>query len=187
MRIISGTARGRRIKAPDTPGTRPATDRVREAVFSSIGSIVLDADVADLYAGSGSFGLEALSRGAQSAVFVESSRRALSTLRQNLVSVDLGGDVVGGRVEDFIDTDRRRFDLVFMDPPWELDVTVMEHQLSALDRIVKPGGTVVVSRRHSDSEPRIPENWRVAAVRRYGDTRIFRYEKAEPEDHGEPL
>lgn len=187
MRIIAGRAGGRRIKAPDTPGTRPATDRVREAVFSSIGAVVVGADVADLYAGSGSFGLEALSRGARSAVFVESSRRALTALRQNIAIVGLGGEVVSGRVEDFIETDRRRFDLVFMDPPWEMEVVVMERQLAHLDRMIRPGGAVVVSRRHSDAEPTIPENWRVAADRRYGDTRILRYEKAEPEDDGEPL
>ena len=84
MRIIAGQARGRRLRAPDTKGTRPVTDRVREAVFSSIGSWVEDALVADLYAGSGSFGLEALSRGAQSAVFVERGRKAAKTLRANV-------------------------------------------------------------------------------------------------------
>lgn len=187
MRIIAGRAGGRRIKAPDSPGTRPATDRVREAVFSSIGSVVMGADVADLYAGSGSFGLEALSRGARSAVFVESSRRALATLRQNIETVGLGGEVVGQPVRAFIETDERRFDLVFMDPPWDLEVIVMQADLVLLDRLIRPGGTVVISRRHSDPQPAIPENWRVAADRRYGDTRILRYEKAEPEDHGGPL
>ncbi len=186
MRIIAGTAGGRRIKAPDTPGTRPATDRVREAVFSSLGTVVETADVADLYAGSGSFGLEALSRGARSAVFVESSRRALSALRDNIAAIDLGGEVFGSKVEDFLEFEHRLFDLVFLDPPWDLGTPLMENQLARLDRLIHPGATVVVSRRHTDSRPHIPENWRVAADKRYGDTRILRYEKAEPEDDGEP-
>lgn len=182
MRIIAGRAGGRRIKAPDTRGTRPATDRVREAVFSSIGSSVVDADVADLYAGSGSFGLEALSRGARSAVFVESSRRALVALQGNVSTLDLGGEVVNGTVEAFIPNDHRLFDLVFIDPPWDLETRIVEEQLAGLDRLLRAGAMVVVSRRHTDPLPRIPENWRVAADKRYGDTRIFRYEKVLSED-----
>ncbi len=185
MRIIAGRAGGRRIKAPNTPGTRPATDRVREAVFSSLGTAVPGADVADLYAGSGSFGLEALSRGARSVVFVESSRRALATLEDNIAMVGMGGEVVRGRVEDFVAVGGRLFDLVFMDPPWEVEVSVMQSMLAGLDGLVRPGATVIVSRRHSDPEPGIPENWRVAANKRYGDTRILRYEKDETEDDGE--
>jgi 16S rRNA (guanine966-N2)-methyltransferase len=77
MRVIAGKAKGRRLAAPETLDTRPVTDRVKEAVFSSIGDWVVDADVADLYAGAGSFGLEALSRGARSALFVENGKRAL--------------------------------------------------------------------------------------------------------------
>lgn len=187
MRIIAGRAGGRRLKAPDTRGTRPATDRVREAVFSSIGSFVVGADVGDLYAGSGSFGLEALSRGARSAVFVESSRRALVALRDNVSSLQMGGEVVNGTVEGFIPNAQRLFALVFMDPPWDLETGIVEQQLVGLDRLLRAGGMVIVSRRHSDAEPRIPENWRVAADKRYGDTRIFRYEKDVTEDDGEPL
>jgi hypothetical protein len=98
MRIIAGKAKGRRLSAPDGPGTRPVTDRVKEAVFSSIGDWVEDADVADLYAGSGSFGLEALSRGARSAVFVENGFRAIEALKRNISSVALGGEVFSGKV-----------------------------------------------------------------------------------------
>ena len=162
--------------------TRPVTDRVREAVFSSIGGWVVGANVLDLYAGSGSFGLEALSRGADTATFVESARKALTALRSNVEAVGLGGAIVRGRVEDFLAECDERFHLVFMDPPWPQDTAVMERQLVELDRLLYPGAEVVVSRRHSDRAPEIPENWRVAANKRYGDTRILRYEKAESED-----
>lgn len=177
MRIIAGQARGRRLKGPDTMGTRPATDRVREAVFSSIGGWVEDAAVADLYAGSGSFGLEALSRGATSAVFVENGRKALAALRDNVETLGLGGVVVDMSVEDYLRRAEDDFHLVFMDPPWDQDTAVMDRQLAALDRLVVVNGEIIVSRRHSDRVPEYPENWRVATDKRYGDTRILRYEK----------
>lgn len=184
MRVIAGTAGGRRLKSPDTSGTRPATDRVREAVFSSIGDRVVDAVVADLYAGSGSFGLEALSRGAQTAVFVERGRKALEALRHNVKAIGLGGTVVAGAVADYLDHANHRFHLVFMDPPWDQPSSQMEEDLARLDRLLLAGGEVVVSRRHTDEVPTPPENWRVAAEKRYGDTRIIRYEKVDHNDDG---
>jgi 16S rRNA (guanine966-N2)-methyltransferase len=184
MRIIAGKAGGRRLKSPDTTGTRPATDRVREAVFSSIGSWVDDAVVADLYAGSGSFGLEALSRGASSAVFVESGRKALQALRHNVEMVGLGGSVIEGTVEGYLKRANHRFHLVFMDPPWSKPIDQMEAELAGLDRLLLPNGEVVTSRRHHDLVPQPPKTWRVAADKRYGDTRIIRYEKVEDDDHG---
>jgi 16S rRNA (guanine966-N2)-methyltransferase len=182
MRIIAGTARRRRIRAPDTTGTRPVTDRVREAVFSAIGSWVEGAVVADLYAGSGSFGLEALSRGAESVVFVENGRKALIALRSNIESVALGGSVFDTSVQSFLTRSDDRFHLVFMDPPWDQDTGIMERDLTRLDRFLLPSAEVVVSRRHSDRIPDVPENWRVATDKRYGDTRILRYEKVESEE-----
>ena len=179
MRVIAGKAKGRKLKAPDTDATRPATDRVREAVFSAIGGWVDGATVADLYAGSGSFGIEALSRGAKSAVFVESGNKALIALRDNLDVVGLGGRVVAGTVQDYLVHSDERFHLVFMDPPWSHHSEQVETQLAALDPLLVPNAEVVVSRRHSDPVPRNPETWRVATNKRYGDTRILRYEKSE--------
>lgn len=184
MRVIAGEARGRKLRAPDSKGTRPATDRVREAVFSSIGSWVVDAVVGDLYAGSGSFGLEALSRGASSAVFVENGRKALQALRRNVAAVGLGGTVIEGSVPDYLARANHRFHLVFMDPPWDQPASRMEEELAALDRLLFPGAEVVVSRRHDDRVPDPPETWRVAAEKRYGDTRIVRYEKVDDDDDG---
>lgn len=184
MRIIAGKAGGRRLKSPDTKDTRPVTDRAREAVFSSIGNWVEDAIVADLYAGSGSFGLEALSRGARSAVFVERGRKALQALRVNIDTIGLGGTVVDGTVQEYLRAANDSFHLVFMDPPWPDPTEQMEAELVSLDRLLLPHAEVVVSRRHTDRAPRTPKNWRVAADKRYGDTRIIRYEKVEDVDDG---
>ena len=182
MRIITGAAKGRRLEAPDTAATRPATDRVREAIFSAIGPWVEDADVLDLYAGSGSYGLEALSRGAATATFVESGRAAVEALRRNVAAVGLGGSVVAQDVDSFLRAPGpRRYHLVFIDPPWDLPTSVVDEQLGALDRLLEPGAEVVVSRRDGDEAPRPPFHWEVATDRRYGDARIHRYAIAPEE------
>lgn len=177
MRIIAGAAKGRRLLAPDTEHTRPATDRAREAVFSSLGGWVEGAEVADLYAGSGSFGLEALSRGARSAVFVEKARTALAALRKNVETLGLGGEVVASDVQSYLERCARTFDLVFIDPPWQMSSLELGEDLAVLDGCLAEEAEIVASRRHTDDLPRTPESWRVAAEKRYGDTRILRYEK----------
>lgn len=175
------------MKAPDTKDTRPATDRVREALFSSLGAVVDGARVVDLYAGSGSLGLEALSRGAASAVFVESGRKAVHALRHNLSAVGLGGELVEGPVRTYLQRSAARFDLVFMDPPWDQPAETMSDEMLLLDRLLDPGAVVVVSRRSGDPAPRAPETWRVAAEKRYGDTKLLRYEKLEADHDDGPV
>ena len=177
MRVIAGKAKGRRLATPAGQGTRPATDRVREAVFSIVGSWVEGARVLDLYAGSGSFGLEALSRGASSATFVENGRHALHALQGNIEKVGLGGTVVAASVPEFLDRSSGPYDLAFADPPWPLSSGELTGVLERLDASLGPSAEVVISRRHSDEEPVHPKNWRVATKKRYGDTKIIRYEK----------
>jgi len=126
MRITGGQARGIPITTGRARQVRPATDRMREAVFSSLGERVAGARVIDLFAGSGSYGLEALSRGASTAMFVEKNPQAVAALQENLKAVlkSLGNPV--GRQANIVRQDALRiagnpvFDLVFMDPPYEL-------------------------------------------------------------------
>ncbi len=178
MRVIAGEFRGRRLVAPDTPNTRPVTDRVKEAVFSSLGDVVVEADVLDLYAGAGNFGIEALSRGARHATFVESGRRALDALRRNLETVGAGdrATVMPTSVERFLDESSGTFDLVFCDPPWPVDSDVLTGILEKLVGRLDQEARVVVSRRATDTIPE-PQGLRIDAERRYGDTRIIRYAK----------
>lgn len=178
MRIITGSAKGRRLVAPDSDATRPATDRVREAVFSALGPWVEDARVLDLYAGSGSYGLEALSRGASSATFVEQAAPAIDALRRNIESLGIGGTVIASTVERFLEAPGSgTYHLVFIDPPWALSTEVIDGQLGLVDVLLEPDGEVVVSRRDGDPAPSPPKPWRVATDRRYGDARIYRYVK----------
>lgn len=174
MRVIAGTHGGRRLVAPDTNDTRPVADRVKESIFSSLGSVVTDARVADLFAGAGSFGIEALSRGAESAVFVENGRKALDALRKNLDSLGLESDVIRRRVEEYVRQPGEVLDLVFCDPPWPLASGAVEEILEALRPRLSDGALIVVTRRASDAVPE-PSGYRIDDERRMGDTRIIRY------------
>lgn len=172
--MISGIHGGRRLRAPDTPDTRPVTDRVKESIFSSLGSFVVQARVVDLFAGAGSFGIEALSRGATSVTFVEKGGRALAALDANLSDLGLSARVVRSSVERWVEENSAEFDLVFCDPPWPLPSVDLADLLDSLASRLAIGALVVVTRRSSDSVPE-PVSLRIDDERRMGDTRIIRY------------
>ncbi|GBD83845.1 ribosomal RNA small subunit methyltransferase D [bacterium BMS3Abin02] len=178
MRIIAGMAKGRRLSGPSGSGTRPMTDRAREALFSSLGDRVVDARVFDLYAGSGSIGLEALSRGARSVVFVERARPALMVLRRNIDDVGLGGTVSTLDVERFLDDVNTDADLVFVDPPYGLSLASVEKVLCKLVPRLTTGADVILHRRVGERPPNVGS---LALVdrHRYGDTVLWRLRKEE--------
>jgi len=178
MRIIAGEAKGRRLAAPRS-GTRPFTGRAKEAVFSSLARFVPNADVLDLFAGSGSLGLEALSRGAASAVFVERDRSAASVLSDNVASVDLGGTVVTLDVVRFLERDRGTYDLVFVDPPYAFADGDVERVLSLVGGRLAPDGRIVLHRRAGGTPPK-SDNLQCTDRRRYGDSEIWILEKEQP-------
>jgi len=178
-RLISGTAGGRRLKVPRT-GVRPTGDRAREGLFNSLGSL-LDlegARVLDLYAGSGALGLEALSRGATAAVFVESGGGVLPVLRANIATVGLpGAVVVPGNVATVVEgAATAAFDLVLADPPYSVDVSEVLGVLRALagNGWLAPDAVVVVERSSREE----PWEWPTPLVgvrdRRYGEA-VLRY------------
>jgi 16S rRNA (guanine966-N2)-methyltransferase len=164
MRVVAGELGGRRLVAPPGTSTRPTTDRVREAIFNSLASTgLLDgALVADLYAGSGAVGIEALSRGAERCTFVERDRAALRALDENLDTLDLversrvvSADAMA--VAPTIDAD-----IVFVDPPYDFDAWN-----DLLERVAAP---VVVAESGAEIDP--PPGWSVLRSRRYGRTRV---------------
>jgi 16S rRNA (guanine966-N2)-methyltransferase len=175
MRIIAGEAKGRRLETPPD-GTRPLTGKAREALFSILDDAIAGAAVLDLYAGSGSFGLEALSRGAADVVFVERDPQAVSVLQVNIDTVGLGGRVEPGDVEGYLGRSSQTFDVVFVDPPWALDDTAVEQVLTLAEPLVDQGGIVVVHRRAGGREP-VSDNLRLTDRRRYGDTELWLYAK----------
>lgn len=180
MRIIAGEARGRRLHSPRGMTTRPMMDRAREALFSSLAPLIPDSAVLDLYAGSGSLGLEALSRGAASAVFVEQGKAALDALRRNVAMIGLGGLVVASDVKRFLENSRDQFDLVFVDPPYAVELASVSEILELIAERVPPGGTVVLHRPDGEDPPDEPANLLSVDERRYGGTRLWRYERKMP-------
>jgi 16S rRNA (guanine966-N2)-methyltransferase len=177
MRIITGSARGRRLVGPPGLETRPPTDRLREALFSSLGRTVEGASTIDLYAGTGSFGLEALSRGAKSATFVERDRRALQALRSNIASVGLGGRVIAGSVENALRRETARYDLAFVDPPYALAGTSVDTVLDLLTGVLDGRATILLRRRRDDGPGAPPGTLRLSNRRRYGDAEVWWYTK----------
>lgn len=179
MRIIAGSAKGRRLDGPKGSSTRPMTGRAREALFSSLGRVVVGARVLDLFAGSGALGLEALSRGARRAVFVEIDRAALVALRHNIEATGLSGTVVRSDVGEWLETRQEpAFDLVFVDPPYSLSLASVTDLIHQLVTIVADGATIVVHRRFGDDPP-APAGLELVDRRRYGDTELFRYQKED--------
>ncbi|WKZ82562.1 MAG: RsmD family RNA methyltransferase [Acidimicrobiia bacterium] len=179
MRIIGGVAGGRRLKGPRSPDTRPMMDRAKEAIFSALGDRVRGAAVLDLYAGSGSLGLEALSRGAASATFVEWGREARAALRDNISAVGLGGEVVAMKVEEFLGRPGPAYDLAFVDPPYALPLPSVEQVLGALSFRLAPGAVAILHRRAGSGEAMPPDGLVAEWRRRYGDADITRLIKEE--------
>ena len=178
---MGGDLGGRRIAVPQGrsgKGTRPTTDRVREALFNVLAVNVDFPGIAvlDLYAGSGALGLEALSRGAASVLFVESDRRAAAVITQNVSALGVTGAVVRcGSVATVLASDiARPVDLVFADPPYEVSATEVESVLSALGSRgwLSRGAVAVIERAASGPELAWPDGWSAWQVRRYGDTRL---------------
>lgn len=156
-------------------------DRAKEAIFSSLGDRVIGARVLDLYAGTGSLGLEALSRGAATAEFVESSRAARVVLRENIAAVGLGGDIVPLPVEQHLAGPGPAVDLVFVDPPYALPLPSVEQVLRVLMGRLAPGAVVVVHRRVGAGEVTPPGGLSIEWRRRYGDADITRLTRRDEE------
>jgi 16S rRNA (guanine966-N2)-methyltransferase len=172
MRIVAGRYGGRRLVAPPGSATRPTSDRVREALFSVLGPTVQGARVLDLYAGSGALGIEALSRGAASAVFVDRSPRAVAAIRANLEALGIEADVCRREAAAALRTASARadaYDLVFLDPPYRRAAELGRELSEALPAVLAPGARVV-----SESDRREPLELALplADERRYGDTLI---------------
>ena len=172
MRVIAGTARGVPLAAPRDRATRPITDRVKETLFAILGDRVPGARVLDLYAGSGAIGIEALSRGAASADFVERGRTSLDAIRSNLDATRLADDahLHAVSVERFLaGATGGPWDLVVLDPPYEERAIVAP--LRALVAHLAPGATVVVK---AFWRTEVPEVERLVAVRqrRFGETML---------------
>ena len=187
MRVITGTARGRRLKELEGIQTRPTTDRVKEGMFNVLQFQIEGRRVLDLFAGTGQLGIECLSRRAESAVFVEQRQDALKLIRENLRCTDLarGARVVAGEALAFLaSAGKGSFDLIFLDPPY---ATELEEQ--ALERIVRfdilsPHGIIVAEHPADKHLPVLEPPYRLGRTYRYGKIAFTTFSREEERQSG---
>lgn len=176
MRVIAGTARGRRLAVPEGDAVRPTGDRVREALFSSITPRLRDAVVLDLFAGSGALGIEALSRGARHATFVELEPSTVKVLQANVAAAGVTdrSTVACQRALAFLRAGSGAYDLAFLDPPYGMQQAALTTVLGALGPQMASGGLVIVERDARSEAPAWPDDLRGDGERAYGSTRLHR-------------
>jgi 16S rRNA (guanine966-N2)-methyltransferase len=178
MRVIAGSAGGIRLAVPKR-GVRPTMDRVKAAIFSSLGDAVVGARVLDLFAGSGALGIEALSRGAFSVVFVEGDQQSADSIEHNLAKTKLKGRVRQQGVFDFLRhaSGAEMFDIIFADPPYEKTKSgerLTEKLLAneAMPRLIEPGGILILEKHPGETLPEM-EQWHLIRRKAYGATEVL--------------
>lgn len=189
MRVVAGKAKGRRLKSLKGENTRPTSDKVKESLFSILGGLVMNAKILDLFAGTGSLGIEALSRGAEYAVFIDNDRNSVRVINENLnqcgffeQALVIKKDVCSALVR--LSVEERGFDLVFLDPPYDTDWAepvldlVVEHHLLAEEALV-----IVESGKENEINPETPHlTKRREAV--YGNSKLTFFD-IKPEGEGD--
>ena len=170
LRVITGTARGKRLRELEGRDTRPTTDRVKEGLFNAIQFDIEGRRVLDLFAGTGQLGIECLSRGAESAVFIDQSPKAVALIRDNLrlTNLEARAAVLQADALDFLSRTRERFDLLFLDPPYASGLLDEAIKRAAAFDILKPRGIIVAEYPATDPFPVPPPPFRAGRTYRYG-------------------
>ena len=182
MRIVGGTARGRKLVAPEGEHTRPTADRVRESLFNILMGNVRGARVLDLFAGSGALALEAISRGAQEAVLVEVDRKAQAAIARNVEIVNGGAQVRVIRADWRVALGGMdgAFDLVFLDPPYAMVDVYGEACLGLSQRGLLADGAIVVMEHRSSDVVAVPDGFEMYDERRYGEAMLAFVREVSP-------
>ena len=181
MRVITGTARGRRLKELEGMETRPTTDRVKEGIFNIIQFDIEGRRVLDLFAGTGQLGIEALSRGAASAVFVDQRRDAAALTRDNLKLTELSdrGQVICGDAMAYLSGAKAKFDLIFLDPPYA--AKLWDSTLNAISRfdILSDHGIIICESPLDQEMPEMAPPYYLHRTYRYGKIKVTTYHREE--------
>ncbi len=177
MQVITGTARGRRIKAPEGNDVRPTTQKVKEAIFSSIQFEIGGANVIDLYCGCGQLGIEALSRGGHNCVFVDKSKKSIEFTKENLVSTQLenSAKVVLMEVDSFLKSTKESFDIAFLDPPYSKGLA--QATLPILAEKMSDAGIIIVEHECDDILPQEINEFKVFKEYHHGRVYVTTYRK----------
>ncbi len=178
MRVIAGSAGGIRLAVPKS-GVRPTMDRVKAAIFSSLGDAITGEKILDLFAGSGALGIEALSRGASSVLFVEEDRQSIAVIEKNLAKAKVGARIRQQDVFDFLrsSSGTEKFKIIFADPPYEKTKSgerFTEKLLAneRLPQLLEPGGIFVLEMRPGEALPEM-KLWHVGRQKTYGATEVL--------------
>lgn len=174
MRVITGSARGRKLKTPSGNDVRPTTDNVKEAIFNILRDDVEGRRVLDLFAGTGQLGIEALSRGAREAVFVDSSPESLKIVKENLALCRFSAAVVRSDAVSFLSRGGK-YDVIFIDPPYASDLYEKVLESIKLFDILSEGGIIVVESDRDRPIPDMDPPYRILRDYRYGKVRIRTY------------
>jgi len=187
MRVITGSARGRRLKELEGMETRPTTDRVKEGLFSIIQFDIEGRNVLDLFAGTGQLGIECLSRGAASAVFVDRRSDAVKLIRENLKATELTdrAKVVSGDSMEYLKSQREKFDIIFLDPPYGADLLETAMDSIAKFDILAPHGIIVAEHPVEKRLPPLTEPYRLHRTYRYGKIALTIYRRSGNEKNEE--
>ena len=176
MRVITGSARGRKLKTPENYDIRPTTDNVKESVFNIIQFDIEGRRVLDLFAGTGQLGIECLSRGASSAVFVDQSREAVKIVKENLKACGLSGTVVQADAMSFLRT-CGKFDIIFVDPPYDSDLyESVLNTVNSID-ILSDGGIIICESRRERALPEMTAPYKKRKEYTYGKVKLCIYTK----------
>ena len=179
MRVITGTARGCRFQTLEGNDVRPTTERVKEAMFSAIQFDIEGRRVLDLFAGSGQLGIEALSRGAESAVFIDNAKKSLDVVKSNLSATKLAdkAKVIGADYTSYLSMTPDRFDIVFMDPPYSTGM--LESALQSVTRVLSEYAIIICEHPIEEKLPEQVESFIAHKVYRFGKLAFTIYRPAE--------
>ncbi|QEK12009.1 16S rRNA (guanine(966)-N(2))-methyltransferase RsmD [Crassaminicella thermophila] len=184
MRVIAGSSKGMRLKAPKGLDTRPTTDRVKEAIFSMINPYIMDSIILDLFAGTGSLGIEALSRGAEKAYFVDNNKNSIKIIKENVehTGVKEKSTILFGDVQKLIKelaSNRIRFDIIFMDPPYLKGLIIPSIDIIDAENVLNKEGIIVVEHDFKDILPKCVGRFIKLKEKKYGKTLISIYSEEE--------
>jgi 16S rRNA (guanine966-N2)-methyltransferase len=179
MRVITGSARGRKLKTLDGLDVRPTTDRVKEGLFNIIQFDLPASSFLDLFGGSGQIGIEALSRGADYAVFVDENRAAQQVIKENLQATGLfqKSRVLEMDAKAFLQSTKKRFQIAFLDPPYSQGI--LQDILPLVPGVMEPGGIIICEHLKEEELPEQVEQYQLAKVYSYGRIRLSLYREKE--------
>ncbi len=177
MKVISGKYKGRTISSINTPSTRPMMGIAREGIFNSLQLFIENSDVLDLFAGSGSMGIESLSRGAKFVTFIDNSLDCIKQINENLKDYENDYSVINIDVSNYINEISNKYDIIFYDPPFEYSSENVNLDITKLSTNLNEGGFIVIHRHSNSSSTVLPKDVELYKEKNYGQSKILLFKK----------